>query len=125
MNSAKKGLPAVWMALCAVMTIVILSLALLPSAYVPAGLWWDKLNHAAAIAFATALAYLSLQPRVWASTAAFLYGTFLGILIELLQASLTTGRLAEWGDVAADMAGAGCIWVIIKLYHRRTAPKRC
>ncbi len=91
----------------------------MPSDSAPVGFGWDKLNHAGVIAAATGLAYLSLQPRVWAAAAAFLYGTFLGILIEILQASLTTSRFAEWGDVAADMIGAGSAWVVIMFFQRR------
>lgn len=101
------------------MTLLLLWLALMPGAAAPAGLGWDKLNHAGAIAVATALAYLTLQPRAWAATAAFLYGTFLGILIEILQGTMTTSRSAEWGDVVADLIGAGCVWGVIKIYHRR------
>ena len=52
-----------------------------------------------------------------------MYGTFLGILIEILQATLTTTRVAEWGDVVADLIGAGCVWIAIRIYQRRTVPK--
>ncbi|MBV5340420.1 MAG: hypothetical protein J0665_12855 [Deltaproteobacteria bacterium] len=112
-----------WLTLCALLTLLILWLALMPGASAPAGLGWDKLNHAGAIAAATGLAYLSLQPRRWASAGAFLYGTFLGVLIEILQAALTTGRAAEWGDVVADLIGAGSVWLAIRIYRRRTALK--
>jgi len=100
-------------------TLLILWLALMPAASAPTGLGWDKLNHAGAIAVVTGLAYLSLQPRRWAAGSAFMYGTFLGVLIEILQATLTTGRAAEWGDVAADLVGAGCAWIAIKLFKSR------
>ena len=109
---------------CTGLTLLILWLALMPAGSAPSGFGWDKLNHAAAIAAATGLAYLSFQPRGWAAAGAFLYGTFLGIMIELLQATLTTGRSAEWGDVAADLIGAGSVWFVIRMYQRRTAPKR-
>jgi len=101
-----------------VLTLLILWLALMPGESAPAGLGWDKLNHAGAIAVATGLAYLSLQPRRWAATAAFLYGASLGVLIEILQASLATGRAAEWGDIAADLIGVGCAWIAIKLFQK-------
>lgn len=100
-------------------TLLILWLALVPAASAPSGLGWDKLNHAGAIAAVTGLAFLSLHPRRWAAGAAFIYGTSLGILIEILQATLTTGRTAEWGDVAADLVGAGGAWVAIKLFQSR------
>jgi VanZ family protein len=113
----------IWLLLCACLTLLILWLALMPAGSAPTGLGWDKLNHAVAIAVATGLAYLSLQPRRWAGAAAFLYGVSLGILIEILQATLTTSRTAEWGDVVADLIGAGCTWGAIRIYQRITAPK--
>ena len=106
------------------LTLLILWLALMPAASAPSGLGWDKLNHAGAISVVTALAYFSLQPCRRAAVAAFLYGTFLGILIEILQATITTSRAAEWGDVAADLIGAGSAWITIQIYHRVTAPKQ-
>ena len=113
----------VWKSLCVSLTLLVLWLALMPADAAPSGFGWDKLNHAGAIAVATGLAYLSLQPRSWAASVAFLYGTSLGILIEILQATMTTSRSAEWGDVLADLIGAGCVWAVIKMYQRRTAPK--
>lgn len=107
-----------------VLTVSILWLALMPADAAPSGLGWDKLNHAGAIAVVTGLAYLSFRSRVWAAAGAFLYGTSLGVLIEILQASLATGRSAEWSDVAADLVGAGIAWGAIRIYQRRTAPKR-
>jgi len=80
----------------------------MPAASAPSGFGWDKLNHAGAMAVAAGVAYLTFQPRRWAALGAFLYGTSLGILIELLQWAFTTSRSAEWGDVAADLIGAGC-----------------
>ena len=113
-----------WPLLCGGLTLAILWLALMPGGSAPSGLGWDKLNHAGAIAVASGLAYLSLQPRRRAAATAFLYGTSLGILIEILQATLTTSRTAEWGDVAADLVGAGCTWLAITIYRRVTAAKR-
>ena len=113
----------IWRLLCAALTLLILWLALMPVGSAPSGLGWDKLNHAGAIAAATGLAYLSLQPRRWAAAAAFTYGASLGILIEILQATLTASRSAEWADVVADLVGAGCAWVAIRIYQRITAPE--
>src|SRR6266568_1608581 len=109
---------------CAGLTILILWLALMPAGSAPSGLDWDKLNHAAAMAVVTGLAYLSLPPRGWRGKAAFLYGSSLGILIEVLQGTLTTSRSAEWGDVLADLIGAGCALAVIMIYQRRPASKR-
>ena len=108
---------------CAALTLLIFLLALIPAASAPAGFGWDKLNHAAAIAVVTSLAYLSLKPGKQAASWAFLYGTSLGILIEILQGTMTTTRSAEWGDVGADFAGAGFFWIAIIIYQRRTALK--
>ncbi|MFZ2948669.1 MAG: hypothetical protein WA003_04215 [Desulfuromonadaceae bacterium] len=108
----------------AALTVLILWLALMPAGSAPSGFGWDKLNHAGAIAAATGLAYLSFQPWGRAAAGAFLYGVFLGILIEILQATLTAGRAAEWGDIAADLLGAGCAWIVIRMYQRGTAPKQ-
>lgn len=105
------------------MTLLVVWLALMPADAAPSGLGWDKLNHAGAIAVATGLAFFSLRPRSWAAGGAFIYGTSLGILIEILQAVLATGRTAEWGDVAADLFGAGCVWAAIKIYHRGSVSK--
>lgn len=123
MINMRHGSPLVWRVLCAGLTLLILWLSLMPAGSAPTGLGWDKLNHAGAIAVATGLAYLSLQTRRWAATAAFLYGTSLGILIEILQGALTTGRAPEWGDVVADLIGAGITWIAIKIYQHGTAPE--
>lgn len=124
MVDGRPGFPLVWLSLCTGLTLLILWLALMPAASAPSGFGWDKLNHVGAIAAATVLAYLSLQPRRGAAAGAFLYGALLGILIEVLQATLTTGRSAEWDDVAADLVGAGGAWAVIRIYQYRTAPKR-
>ena len=120
----RSGFTLIWLSLCAGLSLLVLWLALMPASSAPSGLGWDKLNHAGAIGAITGLAYLSLKPRVWAAAAAFLYGTFLGILIEILQGTLTTSRSAEWGDVVADLIGAGSVWTAIRIYQRITAPKR-
>jgi hypothetical protein len=117
----RPGHSKVWLFLCACLTLLILWLSLIPAVSAPSGLGWDKLNHAGAMALATGFTYLWLKTRRWAAAAAFFYGSFLGILIEILQATLTTSRSAEWGDVAADLIGAGCAWVVITIIQGRTA----
>lgn len=124
MIDRRPGFPLLWLFLCVALTALVLWLALMPAGSAPSGLGWDKLNHAGAIAVASGLAYLSLQPRRWAAVAAFLYGASLGILIEILQATLTTSRTAGWGDVVADLIGAGSVWIAIRLYRRRVAPEQ-
>jgi hypothetical protein len=113
-----------WLFLCTALTLLIFWLALMPAVTAPSGLGWDKLNHAAAIAVITGLAYLSLQPRTRSAGAAFVYGLSLGVIIEILQATVTTSRSAEWADIGADLIGAGSAWIIIRLYQRITVPKQ-
>ena len=108
-----------WGFLCVIVTALILWLALMSSDSAPSGLGWDKLNHAGAMALITGLAFLSVQSCSWAVVAAFLYSTFLGVLIEILQATLTTSRTAEWGDVLADMIGAGCTLGAIRIFQSK------
>jgi len=108
-----------WLLLCACLTLLILWLALMPTASAPSGFGWDKLNHAAAIAAVTCVAFLGLCPCRWAGLGAFLYGASLGILIEILQGALTTYRSAEWGDLLADLIGAGCAWGLIAVFQRQ------
>lgn len=115
---------AIWPALCIGLTFLILWLTLVSADSGPPEFGWDKLNHVGAIAAATGLAYLSLRPHRWAAAAAFLYGTFLGLLIEVLQGALTDSRVAEWSDVAADLIGAGCAWGVIRMYQRRVSSER-
>jgi VanZ family protein len=106
--------PCVWGVLSFGLTMLILWLSLLPADSVPpVGLGWDKLNHATAIATVTLFTYLTFKSRRWAAQAAFLYGISLGILIEVCQATFTTTRTAEWGDVLADLIGAGLVWCLI------------
>jgi VanZ family protein len=114
---------SVWPVLCTGLTIAVLWLSLMPADSVPsAGLGWDKLNHTAAIAAITLLAFLSFKSHSWAARAAFLYGISLGILIELFQAVFTTTRSAEWGDLLADLIGAGFVLCLISFTHRKREP---
>jgi len=110
----------VWTALCLALTILILTLSLLPPDSLPSsGLGWDKLNHAAAIAAVTLLAFLTFRPHGSAAGAAFWYGLALGVLIEILQALFTTSRSAEWGDLLADLTGAGFVFCVLMLLQGR------
>lgn len=77
------------------------------------GFSWDKLNHSAAIAVVTVLAFLSARSYGRAASIAFWYGIFIGVLIEVCQAAFTTNRSAEWGDLLADLLGAGAAWILI------------
>jgi hypothetical protein len=106
--------------LCVGVTTLILWLSLMPGASAPSGLGWDKLNHAAAIGAVTFLAFFARHPAPRAGLEAFLYGVSLGALIEILQGTFTTTRSAEWGDLLADLVGAGCVWAVLYFFqHRR------
>jgi len=109
-----------WAALCLGLTLLILVLSLLPPDSLPStGLGWDKLNHAAAIAAVTLLAFLTFRPHGSAAKAALWYGLALGGLIEILQALFTTSRSAEWGDLLADLIGAGSMFCVLTLLQGR------
>lgn len=113
-----------WPILCAGMTSLILWLSLIPTNAVPSvGLGWDKLNHAAAIAVVTWLAFLAFRPYRRAARAAFGYALLLGVLIEVLQATFTSTRCAEWGDLLADLVGAGLVWCLISIFQRKWEPR--
>jgi hypothetical protein len=119
--SKRGNLKLFWLLLSTAMTVLILWLSLMPVSSAPSGLGWDKLNHASAIAAVTCLVYLARHPRARAGLTAFVYGAVLGALIEILQGTLTTTRSAEWGDLLADLIGAGCVWGVISiLNHYRT-----
>lgn len=87
-----------------------LSLAPNPPRPPSALLSWDKLHHAVAYALLTLLAGrffsqwrpLSRNPWNWA----LIFALLCGALIEILQATLTNVRRAEWGDLVADAVGA-------------------
>lgn len=116
----EKKLSIVWPALCAGLTILVLWLSLIPADSIPsAGLGWDKLNHAVAIAVVTLFAFLTFKSRRWAARAAFWYGFSLGVLVEAFQAVFTTTRSAEWGDLLADLLGAGFVWFLLFIFQRK------
>ena len=118
MNNPKFSVQnAIFTSACAALTILILWLALIPAVSAPVGTGWDKLNHVGAIALITGLAFLSLRTGRRAAEAAFLYGISLGILIEIFQTTMTTTRTAEWGDLLADVIGAGCAYGLISIFQ--------
>lgn len=116
----KQNLYYVWPVLCAGLTLLILWLSLMPVDSIPSvGLGWDKLNHAAAIAAVTFLAFRTFKSHRWAVRAAFLYGISLGGLIEVFQAIFTNTRSAEWGDLLADLIGAGSVCCLLFVVQRK------
>ena len=96
-------------------------------------LGWDKLRHAMAYALLTVLVAQYLQMHFPGSWKAVFYATCFAImyggLMEILQLSLQTGRVAEWADLLADMIGAftGCVIfrqavVVVSRHQPRNEP---
>lgn len=109
-----------WSLLCISTTIMVFSLSLVPSDSISSiDLGWDKLDHAVAIAVTTFCAFRMFKSHRWAAPAAFSYGLLLGALIEVCQAVFTTTRSAEWGDLLADLIGAGLAWCWIYIIQRK------
>lgn len=84
----------------------------LPDASLWAFLSFDKAVHAALFALLTLFVIVGLRRqysfyrlRYYARTAALLYGSVYGLLIEVIQYTLTTGRSFDWKDWVADIAG--------------------
>lgn len=82
------------------LVISVLTLSSVPAVEVSGS---DKLHHALAFA-ALAFPMAAIRPTaaVWVLLGAGAYGG----IIELIQPHV--GRHAEWGDLAADAAGAAC-----------------
>ncbi len=90
----------------------------------------DKVGHFIAYALLTFLAGWTLARDIdtwerswrWGAIFAILYGG----LLEVLQMALTRSRFAEWGDLAADLLGALCVYLLVRLgvflRRRRRAP---
>ena len=71
---------------------------------------WDKARHALAYALLTVLggwtARGRLVPALIAWGGAALVAVLVGGVIEIAQGMMAVGRLAEWGDLAANALGA-------------------
>ncbi len=112
-----------WMFFAWASAILYLSLTSDPP-QAPGMLGWDKLQHALAYGLLTLLAARLLAQwldetgwRVLGS--ALVVSIFYGILIEILQLTVETGRAAEVLDVIADAVGA--LVVCVLLSHRSVA----
>lgn len=83
-------------------------------------LGWDKLQHAGAYGLLSFLimqylCYRSSGPRksMWYAS---LTAVFFGACLEIMQLLVAEGRTAEWGDLAADAAGAFLTCVIFRQF---------
>jgi VanZ family protein len=80
---------------------------------------WDKFQHAAAFGLLTFLGGQAFQSwsrspiKAW--TLAFLVALSYGAFIEIAQATFTSVRAAEWGDLVADALGAGIVYAVALL----------
>jgi VanZ family protein len=79
---------------------------------------WDKAQHAGAYGVFTLLAGwvfgvfpLDLKRR-W--RLAVITAVIFGGLMEIAQGMFTATRIAEWGDLLADLVGAACAYVLVK-----------
>ena len=111
--------PAFWRLALAACTAGMLYLSLVP-APPSAGLGWDKANHAVAMAAVTAVGFLAFRPSHRAVAYGAAYALTLGMLIELLQGTLTSSRSAEWGDLLADVTGTVAALLLISIWRTRT-----
>lgn len=86
---------------------------------------WDKLQHALAYAPLTLLAFRAFgtitvhtQRRWWKAVAVTL---ILGGFLEIAQGLFTRTRTAEFGDLLADLIGAGIAYLAVRIYLLITA----
>lgn len=119
MRPASMALPR--LLLLAAYTVVILWLSLTPAPpSAPEFLGWDKLQHAGAFAFFAFLAGWAFTPlvpgRAWCWGMALAIAC--GALVEIFQALFTKTRNAEFGDLVADAAGAGVVWLAMAIRGR-------
>jgi VanZ family protein len=83
----------------------------------------DKIFHALAYAIFTALWFLSFYykielKKIKALVFSFLFSSVFGIIIELLQGSLTKNREADLFDVIANTTGTLIAMIIITIILR-------
>ena len=106
---------ALYAAACAVLLYVCLA----PSDGLPKERIWDKAEHAMGWAVLTGLG-LFLSPRRPRAIAAFAFG--LGVVVEILQATLPFGRDGDLRDLMADSVGiliALSVWAAATWMARR------
>lgn len=98
-------------------TIAILYGTLFPSDYnFPKSVWsYDKLAHFAMFGVWTFFyGIVRFLKGKFSLLWVFFWGSFFGVMIELLQFVLPTNRSAELLDLAADIAGSG--FAVLLLY---------
>jgi VanZ family protein len=106
-----------------VAVVVLLYLCLAPAKDLPAETLWDKAEHAIAwfVLAAVGLAFWPARPRRIAG-----FALAFGALIEILQATLPTGRDGDWRDWIADAVGVAAAvltWALARGLARRLASR--
>ena len=99
-----------WMSAVLALALAIVYWSLAPQPPVPDAIIPDKAKHGLAY-FTLALlgSGIATPRRLWLVMVRCL---LLGAALELAQATLTEHRVAEWGDLLADLAGVAGAWVI-------------
>lgn len=99
-----------WIAAIVVVVVVIVAGSLLPFALLPNETGSDKIGHYSAYLILAVLASGIVSPeRLWR---VMLRCFFLGLGLEAVQALMTDNRVAEWGDLLANVAGVLTAWLI-------------
>ena len=86
---------------------------------------WDKFQHAAAFGLLTLLgfyAFVRLSSFKHRLICAAAVSVLFGALVEVAQALFTTARVAEAGDVVADIVGAvaACAVTVCVMYRHKS-----
>jgi VanZ family protein len=99
-----------WAAAVLALASAIVYWSLAPQPPVPNAIIPDKVGHYLAY-FALALlgSGITTPERLWRT---MLRCLLLGAALELAQAAWTAHRVAEWGDLLADLAGILTAWLI-------------
>jgi VanZ family protein len=115
-----------WLALWLLAIVALVVVCLLPGSDLPQLSVSDKLEHALAfLLLSSGAVQLFLRGKPLAIVVLGLLA--LGVAIELAQALLTTSRMMEAGDVAADAVGVAigiaCAWTPLKDVLLRIDPR--
>jgi VanZ family protein len=99
-----------WVAATLALALAIVYWSLAPQPPVPESVLSDKVGHALAY-FALALlgSGIASPDRLWVT---MLRCFLLGAALEVAQGLFTLHRVAEWGDLLADLAGILVAWLI-------------
>jgi len=101
--------------------IVWLSLTPAPPTIDDAFFEWDKVQHAGAYGLFTLLAFRGFSDGSdavkWRWLKAVVVTVCIGGLLEIAQGLFTKTRTAEFGDLLADLVGAGGAYLAVRMYR--------